>query len=93
MPKFKYYHTKKPKVRPKINWKIKKLKKFLTRNTKILDIGCSTWGLYFSIKDIIKKTNYYDVDYNEYSVKLARKSGLNIEQCDIRKEDIPFREK
>jgi len=93
MVEFKYYHTGEPNLKHRIGWKLKKLRKFLTENTKILDVGCSTGGLYFSIKDIIKKENYYGIDYNKYAVEMAENKGLNVKQCDIRKEEIPFKEK
>lgn len=89
MPVFKYYHTKKIK-NPPVNWKIKKLRKFLNPNFKILDIGCSTGTLFFVLRSIIKKENYFGIDYNQISVKLAQEEGLQVKYCDIKKDNIPF---
>lgn len=65
-----YYRKKYMELKKEIN------------NMSVLDIGCADCEL----SNYTDKDKYFGVDINEIFVNFAKKKGLNVELCDIKKK-------
>lgn len=69
-------------------WRYKKISKYVKNNCSILDIGCASGFLYDLLKN--KNIKYSGIDYNKHFVDYNKKRGLDVKQCDVSKEKLPF---
>lgn len=73
----------------KKDWRSKKIRFHLKKNTKVLDIGCAWWWFYDKYSDAW--IDYYWIDYNKYMVDFCvNEKKLNCLQCDVSKEKLPY---
>lgn len=66
----------------------KKIDKLLVTWSKVLDIGCASGWFYYDWKH--KDIDFYGVDYNEDLVKFCVDQWLNVQQCDLSTDSLPF---
>ncbi len=68
--------------------KDKKIGTLLAPWSKVLDIWCASWSFYKKRKH--KNIDFCGVDYNTELVGFCKKEWLDVEQCDLSKEQLPY---
>jgi methionine biosynthesis protein MetW len=61
--------------------------KLITKNSKILDIGCGN----AKIKNFLDNPDYFAVEGNETAVKELMREKINVKLVDLNKDELPFK--
>lgn len=72
----------------KKNWRYNLIDNNLKIWSKVLDIWCASWSFYQKRKH--KKINFFGIDYNEELVNFCKKKWLQVKQCDLSTNKLPY---
>ncbi len=64
------------------------LKKIITRNNRILDVGCGKGRIIEELKKV-RGTEVFGIDVSRKSVDICKKKGLNVKRADAEKMPFP----